>query len=300
MKHAIVILVTLFRVSLAFAELPLSLTEALFDITGGKDYEQWLKLHGLVKFPKKFSCFQRGVFRSRFDKNPPFGLRYEIVMQHEFVEKTSVDEVVPDIKKAEEILLKRFKHSRFCVTVSSNKYHSVCRDIDGRGWSAEFSITQIGVTNAPIAAARFYNPLHRDGRFRSCEDFADASKSKPNLPESFSIVESMVFERHNDNGLQSEAKWADLSQDEQTLLSQWMSNSPLEGRGSLVTYVPVVVVRAKKFNLNFTGNLVVCNYEARPGKWRQVTRKMTAEDEQVRQCILRVIEKKEKQKDDQK
>ena len=107
-------------------------------------------------------------------------------------------------------------------------------------------------------------------------------------------VESVVFECHQDNGLQLEAKWADLSQDEQTLLSHWMLNSPLEGRGSLVTYVPVVVVRAKRFSLNFTGDLVVCNYEVKPGKWRQVTRKMTAEDEQVRQCILRVIEKKRK------
>ena len=84
MKRAIVTLVILFRVSLAFAELPLSLTEALFEITGGKDYDQWLKLHGPVIFPQKFSCFQGGIFRSRFDKNPPFGLRYEIVMQHEF------------------------------------------------------------------------------------------------------------------------------------------------------------------------------------------------------------------------
>ena len=107
-------------------------------------------------------------------------------------------------------------------------------------------------------------------------------------------VESVVFECHQDNGLQLEAKWADLSQDEQTLLSHWMLNSPLEGRGSLVTYVPVVMVRAKRFSLNFTGDLVVCNYEVKPGKWRQVTRKMTAEDEQVRQCILRVIEKKRK------
>lgn len=113
-------------------------------------------------------------------------------------------------------------------------------------------------------------------------------------------VESVVFERHQDNGLQLDAKWADLSQDEQTLLSHWMSNSPLEGRGSLVTYVPVVVVRAKKFNFNFSGDLVVCNYEASPGKWRQVTRKMTEEDELVRQCILKVMEKKGKQKDDQK
>ena len=105
-------------------------------------------------------------------------------------------------------------------------------------------------------------------------------------------VESVVFQHHQDNGLQLEAKWADLSQDERALLSHWMLNSPLEGRGSLVTYVPVVVVRAKKFNLNFSGDLVVCNYEASPGKWRQVTRKMTAEDKQVRQCVLRVIEKK--------
>ena len=113
-------------------------------------------------------------------------------------------------------------------------------------------------------------------------------------------VESVVFERHQDNGLQSEAKWADLSHDEQSLLSHWMLNSSFEGRGALVTYVPVVVIRAKRFNLNSTGDLVVCNYEVKPGKWRQITRKMTADDEQVRQCILRVTEKKGKQKDDLK
>ena len=107
-------------------------------------------------------------------------------------------------------------------------------------------------------------------------------------------VQNVVFEHHQDNGLQSEAKWADLSQDDQALLSHWMLHSPLEGRGTLVTYVPVIVVRASKCNLNFTGDLVVCNYEVRPGKWRQVSRKMTTEDEQVRQCILRVIEKKGK------
>lgn len=44
-------------------------------------------------------------------------------------------------------------------------------------------------------------------------------------------VESVVFEHHQDNGLQLEAKWADLSQDEQTVLYHWMSNSPLRGTG---------------------------------------------------------------------
>ena len=72
------------------------------------------------------------------------------------------------------------------------------------------------------------------------------------------LMKQDVFERHQDNGLQSEAKWADLSQDDQALLSHWMLHSPLEGRGTLVTYVPVIVVRASKFNLNFTGDLVVC------------------------------------------
>ena len=113
-------------------------------------------------------------------------------------------------------------------------------------------------------------------------------------------VESVVFEYHQENGLQSNVKWADLSQDDQAVLSHWMLNSPLEGRGTIVTYVPIIVVRAKKFNLNFTGDLVVCNYEIKSGKWRQVSRKMTAEDEQAKQCILRVIEEKGKQKDEQK
>ena len=48
-------------------------------------------------------------------------------------------------------------------------------------------------------------------------------------------VKSVVFEWHQENGLQSDAKWADLSQDEQSVLSQWMTKSPLEGRGTLVT-----------------------------------------------------------------
>ena len=63
-------------------------------------------------------------------------------------------------------------------------------------------------------------------------------------------VEGVVFECHQENGLQSDAKWSDLSQDEQSVLSQWMMNSPLEGRGTLVTYVPMVVIRAKRFNFN--------------------------------------------------
>ena len=186
MKHVIVILLVLFRVSLAFAELPLSLTEALFEITGGEDYDQWIKLHGAVKFQRKFSCFEGGVFRSRLDKNPPFGLRYEIVMRHEFAGETNVVEVVPDIKKAEGLLIEKFKSSRFDVTVSSNKYHSACRDIDRRGWTVDFTITQIGETNAPIAVARFFNPLHKKGRSRSCEDFADASKFSPAVHETLS------------------------------------------------------------------------------------------------------------------
>ena len=191
MKRTVIVLIALCWTSLAFSELPLSLTEALFEITGGEDYEQWIKLHGAVKFPQKFICFQGGVFHSRLDKNPPFGLRYEIVMRHEFVGETNVVEVVPDIKKAEGLLLEKFKSRRFDVIVTSNKYHSVCRDIDGRGWTVDFTITQTGETNAPIAVARFFNPLHREGRFVSCEDFADASKSKPNLPELFSIPVDM-------------------------------------------------------------------------------------------------------------
>lgn len=107
-------------------------------------------------------------------------------------------------------------------------------------------------------------------------------------------VEGVVFERHQDNGLQSEAKWADLSQEEQSLISHWLLNSSLEGRVSLVTYVPVIVVRAKKFNFNLTGDLVVCNYEERPGRWRQVIRKINVEDEQARQCIMRVTTRNEK------
>ena len=59
-------------------------------------------------------------------------------------------------------------------------------------------------------------------------------------------VESVVFQHHQDNGSQTEAKWADLSQDDQALLSHWMLHSPLEGRGTLVTYVPSTAIQLRR------------------------------------------------------
>ena len=130
---------------MAFSELPLSLIEALFEITGGEDYEQWIKLHDAVKFPQKFICFQGGVFHSRLDKNPPFGLRYEIVMRHEFVGETNVVEVVPDIKKAEGLLLEKFKSRRFDVIVTSNKYNCTVTNDNGFISFTHKSSTQEGL-----------------------------------------------------------------------------------------------------------------------------------------------------------
>ena len=182
--------------SWAFAELPQSVDEVLFGICGGTNYEdyvKWLKTDGTKAFDRAFVIFDKAQFRMHYPTNDFAPRHYSIEMEREFTDESSSTNLVGLMQQAESILLKSFVGQKFKRQYDGVHYQSSCMNIDGRGWNANFSVLLLsdkGKTSY-VAKAKFFNPLHQKGRSVSCEDFADASKSKPNLPEVFSIPVDM-------------------------------------------------------------------------------------------------------------
>ncbi len=178
------------------AELPQSLDEVLFGISGGTNYEdyvKWMRTDGTMKFDRPFVTFDKAQFRMHYPTNDLAPRHYSIEMEREFPDESSSTNLVDLMEKAECLLLKSFSGQKFKRQYDGVHYQSSCTNIDGRGWDAGFFVVPLSRNGktAYVAKARFFNPLHREGRFVSCEDFADASKSKPNLPETFSLPVDM-------------------------------------------------------------------------------------------------------------
>jgi len=65
-------------------------------------------------------------------------------------------------------------------------------------------------------------------------------------------------------------------------IAAWLLAHTSDWRPTLVTYVPSRRIHGAGFNLNFTGKLVVLNYDADPdgkGRWRQVSRAVRDDQE---------------------
>lgn len=177
--------------SWAFAELPQSVDEVLFGICGGTNYEdyvKWLKTDGTMKFDRTFVIFDKAQFRMHYPTNDFAPRHYSIEMEREFTDESSLTNLVGLMQQAESILLKSFGGKKFKRQDDGAHYLSSCTNIDGRGWDAYFSVEYLANKgkNSYVAKARFFNPLHREGRFVSCEDFADASQFSPTLHETLS------------------------------------------------------------------------------------------------------------------
>ena len=191
MKRTLITLIACFCGHWAFAELPQSLDDVLFGLCGGTNYEdyvKWLKTDGTMKFDRTFVIFDKAQFHMHYPTNDFAPLHYSIEMEREFSDESSSTNLVDFIQKAESILLQSFGGKKFKRLYDGVNYQSSCTNIDGRGWDAFFSVAPLrnnGKTSY-VAKARFFNPLHREGRFVSCEDFADASKFSPTLHETLS------------------------------------------------------------------------------------------------------------------
>lgn len=174
--------------SWAFAELPQSVDEVLFGICGGTNYEDyvtWMRTDGTKAFDRAFVIFDKAQFRMHYPTNDFAPRHYCIEMEREFTDESSLTNLVGLMQQAESILLKSFGGKKFKRQDDGAHYLSSCANIDGRGWDAYFSVEYLANKgkNSYVAKARFFNPLHREGRFVSCEDFADASKSPPAVHE---------------------------------------------------------------------------------------------------------------------
>ena len=189
MKRVLITLIICCCGHWAFAELPQSLDEVLFGISGGTNYVKWMGTDGTLKFDRPFAIFDKAKFRMHYPTNDFAPRHYSIEMEREFPDESSSTNMVDLIRKAESILLKSFRGQKFKRKYDGGHYQSSCTNIDGRGWDAFFSFAPLLKNGKTfyVTKARFFNPLHREGRFVSCEDFADASKSSPTVHEILSM-----------------------------------------------------------------------------------------------------------------
>ena len=161
------------------AELPPSVEDVLYDVTGSTNYIKWMTRDGTIIFHKPFVIFDRAQFRVHCPTNDQSPMHYSIEMKREFANVSSSTNIVDYMHEAECLLLRSFKGQTFTRRYDGVHYQSSCADIDGLGWDVSFSVRPLfeaGITSY-VSKAIFYNPIHRKGRFISCEDFKDIGKT---------------------------------------------------------------------------------------------------------------------------
>ena len=86
-------------------------------------------------------------------------------------------------------------------------------------------------------------------------------------------------------------KWNNFSTEEQSIILEWVKYPTDRLKISINTYAPNIIIKGEKYNVNFTGDLVVYNYKVNSGKWLQGVRKRNTNDLKVINCILTKIKK---------
>lgn len=86
-------------------------------------------------------------------------------------------------------------------------------------------------------------------------------------------------------------KWNNFSTEEQSIILEWVKYPTDRLKISINTYAPNIIIKGEKYNVNFTGDLVVYNYKVNSGKWLQGVRKRNTDDLKVINCILTKIKK---------
>ena len=180
MKRLILIVTMLDLVALA--ELPPSLDDTLFSLTGGTNYMAWMTTNGEIVFRKPFSVFTTAYFQSYQPTNDMPLLHHTITMEKRFYGITNAMELIKSLNNAESVLQKHFGRAFIRRQNEGCIYHSKCFDIDGLGWDVSFWIEGLPkdkVSSSYSVKALVYNSLHKAGRFVSCEDFKFSTPTKP-------------------------------------------------------------------------------------------------------------------------
>lgn len=161
-----------------YAELPLSLDDALFKFCGGADYDdyaQWMKTDGVIVFKRSFIVFNKALFRMYYPTNDFAPRHYSIEMNCEIPADSTISNIVGLIRKGEDLLMDVFTEKSFNRELHASSYRSWCENIDGLGWDASFSclpVVKSGETTYAVSV-KFYNQAYSQGRFTTCEDLSD-------------------------------------------------------------------------------------------------------------------------------
>lgn len=93
----------------SIAELPPSVEDVLYTITGGTNYIKWMTRDGTIIFHKPFVIFDRAQFRVHCPTNDLSPMHYSIEMKREFANVSSSANIVDYMHEAECLLLRSFK-----------------------------------------------------------------------------------------------------------------------------------------------------------------------------------------------
>lgn len=172
MRSAILCFITLVFPGLLLAELPQSLDEYLFGQTGGTNYVQWMKAEGEVCFVRPFVVFDKAIFRSSRATNDLQKLHYSIAMQ-KTINLEDYTNTVQTFMCVQRRLTREFRSAKFDSDMGSLWYYSTCSNIDCQGWNVKMSVRR-WTEDSFSANIFFFNPLHKEGKFASCEDFENS------------------------------------------------------------------------------------------------------------------------------
>ena len=172
MKRLLITVITCCLGPWVSAELPQSLDEVLFGISGGTNYEdyvKWMRTDGTLKFDRPFTIFDKAQFRMHYPTNDFAPRHYSIEMEREFPDESSSTNLVDLMEKAECLLLKSFRGQKFKRQYDGAHYRSSCTNIDGRGWDAGFFFFFFSCNGKTVSVvkARFFNLLLREWGFVS-------------------------------------------------------------------------------------------------------------------------------------
>jgi hypothetical protein len=90
--------------------------------------------------------------------------------------------------------------------------------------------------------------------------------------------ETLTIETHELNGISKGNKEIRKGEETYSRLKKWLEENEKGWEPSLVTFVPSIVVRGKKFNLNFHSRRAILNFQSQDGQWHQYVKGITEAD----------------------
>ena len=90
--------------------------------------------------------------------------------------------------------------------------------------------------------------------------------------------ETLTIEIHELNGKNKGKKEIRKGEEAYSQLKRWMEENEKGWEPSLVTFVPAIEIRGKKFFLNFHPRRAILNFQSPDGQWHQYVKEIAEAD----------------------